>query len=166
MPPMLSIVGNSASGKTTVLEKLISELKKRGHRIGVIKHAHHGFDLDREGKDSWRHKKAGADTVLIAAPGRIALIKDDAGSETLEDLKRYFEDVDLILVEGFKKKHGPKIEVFRTDVQEAPLFSGNPDLVAWVTDSEIDLSIPKFGVEDTLALAEFIERHYLDKSLG
>lgn len=161
MPQMVSIVGNSASGKTTLLEKLIRELKKRGHRIGVIKHAHHGFDLDREGKDSWRHKQAGADTVVIASPGRLAMIKDDEKSESLHRLEEYLEDVDLVLVEGFKKKPCPKIEVFRRGAQKTPLFSGNSDLAAWVTDSELELGIPKFGLEAIDALADFIEARYI-----
>ncbi len=161
MPRMVSIVGNSALGKTTLLEKLIRELRKRGHRIGVIKHAHHGFDLDREGKDSWRHKGAGADTVVIASPGRLAMIKDDEKSESLHRLEAYFEDVDLVLIEGFKKKRCPKIEVFRRGVQETPLFSGNSDLAAWVTDSELELGIPKFGLEEIDALADFIETRYI-----
>jgi molybdopterin-guanine dinucleotide biosynthesis protein B len=158
---MVSIVGNSASGKTTLLEKLVLELKKRGRRIGVLKHAHHGFDLDREGKDSWRYKHAGADTVVIAAPGRLAMIKDDDNSESLRRLKGYFEDVDLILIEGFKKKRCPKIEVFRAGIHESPLFSGNADLAAWVTDSDLELNIPKFGPEEIPALADFIETRYI-----
>ncbi len=164
MPQMLSIVGNSASGKTTVLEKLIAELKKRGHRIGVIKHAHHGFHLDREGKDSWRHKRAGADTVLIAAPGRLAMIKDDENSERLESLETYFKDMDLVLIEGFKKAHQPKIEVFRADLHEAPLLAKSPHLVAWVTDSDLDLRVPKFSPEEIPALADFIEVHYIERT--
>ncbi len=163
MPQLLSVVGNSASGKTTILEKLIVELKRRGHRIGVIKHAHHGFNLDQEGKDSWRHKNAGADTVLIASPGRIAIIKDDEKSESLSYLKQYFNDVDLILIEGFKRKRWPKIEVFRAAVHEAPLFAGNSDLVAWVTDSNLDLNVPKFGLEEIPALADFIEMRYIKR---
>jgi len=161
MPRMISLVGNSASGKTTVLEKLIAELKKRGHRIGVIKHAHHGFDLDQKGKDSWRHKEAGADTVLIAAPGRFAMIKDDERSENLEYLEPYFQDRDLILIEGFKTKRCPKIEIFRSSIQKTPLFSGNPDLAAWMTDSDLELDVPKFGLEEVSRLADFIEMRYI-----
>ena len=102
LPPVISIVGKSESGKTTLIEQLLPELKRRGYRIGVVKHAHHGFDMDRKGKDSYRHKQAGADTVMIASPGRIAMIKDVRG-ERLDDLIPFFKDMDLLITEGFKR---------------------------------------------------------------
>ena len=113
MPPVLSIVGKSESGKTTLIEKLIPELKRRGFRVGIVKHAHHGFEIDRKGKDSYRHRKAGADAVMIASSGQIAMIKNGPG-ECLDDVIPYFDDVDLLLTEGFKGDHAPKIEIFRS----------------------------------------------------
>ena len=114
LPSVISIVGKSESGKTTLIEKLIPELKRRGYRIGIVKHAHHGFDMDRKGKDSYRHRQAGADTVMIASPGQIAMIKDVPG-ERLDDLIPFFNDMDLLITEGFKRDRAPKIEVFRAE---------------------------------------------------
>ncbi len=87
MPPIISVVGKSESGKTTLIEKLIPELKNRGYRIGTIKHAHHNFDMDKEGKDSWRHKAAGSETVVIVSPGKISIVKDE-DFEGLEHLEK------------------------------------------------------------------------------
>jgi molybdopterin-guanine dinucleotide biosynthesis protein B len=162
MPPIISVVGKSDSGKTTLIEKLIPELKKRGYRIAVLKHAFHQFDMDKEGKDSWRHKAAGADTVIVASPGRIAMVKDDDFG-TLDSLASYFQDMDIVITEGYKREHKPKIEVFRAAAHKEPLCRGNSDLIALVTDSDIDLNVPRFGLEDIKALADFIEKAYLTR---
>ncbi len=163
MPPIISVVGKSGSGKTTLLEKLISELKKRGYRIGTAKHAFHEFEMDKEGKDSWRHKAAGADTVIVASSGRIAMVKDDHVG-TLDSLVPYFQDMDLVITEGYKKEHKPKIEIFRAAAHKEPLCKGNNDLIALVTDSDIDLNVPRFGLEDIEKLADFIEKFYLPRA--
>ena len=114
MIPIISIVGKSDSGKTTLLEKLVPELTRRGYRIATIKHDVHGFEVDQEGKDSWRHKQAGAHTVVISSPNKIALIRDVEKDLNLEEIReRLIQDVDLILSEGYKKDVQPKIEVFR-----------------------------------------------------
>ena len=96
MTQIICIVGRSQSGKTTLIEKLIPVLKNRGYRIGTIKHSHHIFDFDKSGKDSWRHKDAGAETVIIASPGKIAMVKNDHQG-TLESLQHYFSDLDLLM---------------------------------------------------------------------
>jgi len=101
-PPIISIVGKSNSGKTVLVEKLIKELKKRGFRIGIIKHAHHGFTLDKKGKDSWRHKEAGADTVVVLSPNMLTMVKDHE-DESIDAHKKYFMDMDLVITEGFKR---------------------------------------------------------------
>lgn len=160
MPPVISIVGKSESGKTTLIEKIIPELKKRGYKIGTIKHAYHGFDIDQKGKDSWRHKKAGADMTLVASPGKIALIKDE-NSESLAHLEKYFDDMDLVIVEGYKKESRPKIEVFRSTRHRQPLCQGDDNLIAFVTDTDLDLKAPRFGLEDIEKLADLIEKKYL-----
>ena len=116
MTPIISIVGKSESGKTTLIEKLIPELKKRGYRIGTVKHALHGFQIDREGKDSFRHKAAGADTVVVVSPKSIAMVKN-GGGETLDFVVKYFSDMDLVITEGYKRENKPKIEVFRKSLQ-------------------------------------------------
>jgi len=160
MPPIISIVGKSESGKTTLIEKLIPELKRRGYRIGVIKHAFHEFEFDKPGKDSWRHRAAGADTVLVAAPGSIVMVKNAQG-ETLNELEGYFRDMDLVLTEGFKHGHKPQIEIFRKERHQHPLSAGNSNLVALVTNADIDLKVPKFGLEDIVPLVDLIEDKFL-----
>jgi len=115
MPAIVSIVGRSESGKTTLIEKLIPVLTQRGYRIGTIKHTHHAIDIDRSGKDSARHRTAGAETVMLASPGRIAMFKATA-SEALDGLIRYFDDLDLLITEGYKRENKPKIEVLRAAV--------------------------------------------------
>jgi molybdopterin-guanine dinucleotide biosynthesis protein B len=164
MVPIVSIVGNSDAGKTTLLEKLIAELTARGYRLGTVKHDVHGFDIDHEGKDSWRHKQAGAHTVVISSPTKVALVKDAETEETLDSLaSQYFQNVDLILTEGYKKEDKPKIEVFRNGVHAAPLFGGDKRLVALVSDTSLDLGVPCFDLEDAMGLADFVEERFLSK---
>ena len=160
MPAIISIVGKSGSGKTTLIEKLIPALKKRGYRIGVIKHAFHELSIDKQGKDSWRHKQAGAETVVVASPHSMMMVKD-VQSETLDSLCAYFQDMDLIITEGFKRENKPQIEVFRKAVHEAPISTGNQNLVAMVTDAALDHTVPLFGLTDIEPLADLIEETYL-----
>ena len=155
MPPVISIVGKSESGKTTLIERLIPELKRRGYRIGIVKHAHHGFDMDRKGKDSYRHKQAGADTVMIASPGQIAMIKDVPG-ERLDDLIPFFKDMDLLITEGFKRDRAPKIEIFRAERHQHPACLEDGTLVAMVSDTPLDVTVPQFATADIQAISEFI----------
>ena len=164
MVPIVSIIGNSDAGKTTLLEKLIAELTARGYCVGTVKHNVHGFDIDHEGKDSWRHKQAGAHTVVISSPTKVALVKDAETEETLDSLaSKYFQNVDLILTEGYRKEDKPKIEVFRSRVHAAPLFGGNEHLVAVVSDTSLDLGVPCFDLEDAAGLADFVEKRFLSK---
>lgn len=162
MPPIVSVVGKSGSGKTTLIVKLILELKKRGYRVGTVKHAHHGFEMDHQGKDSWRHKAAGADTVIVAAPGKIALEKS-GDFESLDFLEAFIGDLDLVLTEGYKRQDKPKIEIFRREKHRAPLYLSQDQLVAFVTNADTDAypGIPRFGLDDVAALAEFLERRFL-----
>jgi molybdopterin-guanine dinucleotide biosynthesis protein B len=160
LPPVISIVGKSESGKTTLIEQLLPELKRRGYRIGVVKHAHHGFDMDRKGKDSYRHKQAGADTVMIASPGRIAMIKDVRG-ERLDDLIPFFKDMDLLITEGFKRERVPKIEIFRAERHQHPACLEDDTLMAMVSDTPLDITVPQFATADIQAIAEFIVVRYL-----
>src|SRR4030066_219431 len=108
MIPIVSIVGKSDSGKTTLIEKLLPELGRRGYRVATVKHDVHGFEVDREGKDSWRHKQAGAHTVIISSPQKVALIRDVEKDSTLDEIRgRWVQDVDLLLSEGYKKDGQP-----------------------------------------------------------
>jgi molybdopterin-guanine dinucleotide biosynthesis adapter protein len=158
MPPLITIVGHSNSGKTTLVETLIPELKRRGYRVGTIKHAHHGFSMDQKGKDTYRHRTAGADTVLAASPGQIALVKS-MPEVSLDNLLPYFQDMDIILVEGFKQEKKPKIEVFRSQIHQTPLFPEDDLLVAVVTDSPFSARVPVFQFEDIQAICDLIETY-------
>jgi molybdopterin-guanine dinucleotide biosynthesis protein B len=160
VPPVVSIVGKSESGKTTLIERLIPELKRRGYRIGVVKHAHHGFDMDRKGKDSYRHRQAGADTVMTAAPGQIAIIKDITDYR-LSHLVAYFNDVDLLITEGFKKENTPKIEVFRSERHQRPACMEEEMLVAIVSDTPLETHVPQFKTGDIIGVADFIVDNFL-----
>lgn len=160
MPPIISIVGKSKSGKTTLIEKLIPELKRRGYKIGTIKHTFHNVDFDKKGKDSWRHKNSGAETVIVVSPGRIAMVRDD-NCESLDCLEMYFQDMDLVITEGYKKENRPKIEIVRAATKKKPLCLDNDNRIALVTDTDIDLEVPRFGLEEIEKLADLIEKRYL-----
>jgi len=139
-----------------VVEKLIPELKRRGYRVGTIKHTSHGFSMDQKGKDTYRHRAAGADAVLAASPDQIALVKSTA-EESLDSLLPYFLDMDIILVEGYKQEKKPKIEVFRSQIHQTPLFLEDDLLVAIVTDSPYSARVPVFQFEDIQAICDLIE---------
>jgi len=146
MVPIISIVGKSDSGKTTFIEKLIAELNHRGYSVATIKHDTHGFEIDREGKDTWRHAQAGALSVIISSRDKLALIKRVEQELSLDDLSRLIEGVDLILTEGYKRANKPKIEVLRTQLDPEPLCSKTDNLLALVVDKiDIDEGI-KAGV--------------------
>jgi molybdopterin-guanine dinucleotide biosynthesis protein MobB len=160
--PIVSIVGKSDAGKTTLLESLVPELKARGYCIGTIKHDVHGFDIDHEGKDSWRHKHAGAHTVTISSPKKVAVIKDVETEETIDGLaSKYFQDADIILTEGYKNEHKPKIEVFRSQAHDEPLCIDDDSLVALVSDIPLDLGVPRLELDDIKGLADLVEEKFL-----
>jgi molybdopterin-guanine dinucleotide biosynthesis protein B len=160
MPSVVSIVGRSQSGKTTLIEKLIPELKKRGYTVGTIKHSHHNTDIDRSGKDSSRHKAAGAETVIFHSPGTIAMVRNDH-SGNLESLLDYFNDVDLVITEGYKTGSKPKIEIVRSARHSEPMLKNDRLLIAVVTDVDLQLKVPKFGFDDIGPLADMIEEKFL-----
>lgn len=164
MIPILSVVGRSKSGKTTLLEKLIRELAARGRRVGTIKHHYHGpVTVDVPGKDSWRHRNAGACAVALLSPDTVFVVRDTPGAVSLETLTHLgLCGVDLVLTEGFKSGPMPKIEVNRR-AQQAPLLCGSADhLAAVVSDWDTGASVPHFGLEDVAPLADFIEQGYLE----
>ena len=162
MVPIVSIVGKSDSGKTTLIEKLIPILKARGHRVATIKHDVHGFEMDREGKDTYRHFHSGAEGVLISSPNKMALIKRVEQVPVLDDLvERFYPDMDLVVTEGFKRLDKPKIEVFRSAVHAEPLCTAADNLVALASDTPIDIDCPRFDINDVEAIADFIEQRFL-----
>jgi molybdopterin-guanine dinucleotide biosynthesis adapter protein len=162
MLPIICIVGASNSGKTTFLEQLIPELRRRGYRVGTVKHDVHGFEMDREGKDTWRHRKAGAQTVAIASPLMLAAIRETAAEMPLEQIAgRYFWDEDILITEGYKQSHFPKIEVFRSAIEAKPICTPKDNLLAMVTDDEVQVDIPRFRFDEVSGVADLIEERFL-----
>lgn len=162
--PVISIVGRSDTGKTTLIEKLLPELAKRGYRAATIKHDVHGFEIDKEGKDSFRHKRAGARISIISSPEKIAVIKDTGKDSEIDEIAfKFIDDVDLILTEGYKKNNKPKIEVFRKEAYPDLLCSKHDNLLAIASDSKHETSVPQFDINDTAGIADFIEKKFLVK---
>jgi len=162
MPPLVAIVGNSDTGKTTLIEKLVPNLKKRGYTVGTVKHTHHGFTMDQEGKDTFRHQAAGADTVVAVSPRRIAIVKSSP-LDSLEAALPFLEDRDIVLVEGFKGGRCPKIEIFREATGGRPVCLEDPHLIALVADVQIETDLPVFGLDEVDPIADFIEQHLLKR---
>jgi len=160
IPPIVTVVGKSNSGKTTLIEKLLPELSNLGLAVGTIKHDVHGFEIDLPGKDTWRHRKAGAKRTVISSPGKMALIQDVDHDPGLDELIVYFRGLDLVLAEGYLRESRPKVEVFREAVQREPLCRGDGNLIALVTEATLDLEVPRFLPEDGAGLASFLKRHF------
>jgi len=163
MVPVLSIVARTGTGKTTFLEKLIPILTGRGYRIGVVKHAHHTFDIDQPGKDSYRLREAGASQVLLNAPNQMALIRRQDKEIPLKEVLGYFRDVDLILIEGYKGEDLPRIEIFRTGAgYPEPLCVESKSPLALVSDRPFpDSSFSVFSMENVKGVADLIEKEIL-----
>ena len=158
---MIAIVGHSGVGKTTLLEKLIPCLRQRGWRIAVAKHDAHGFEMDREGKDTWRFAKAGSEAVMIANASNVALLRRIKCELTQGEIQMYFRGAaDLILAEGFHDLDIPKIEVRRVAFSQQALYTES-NLVAVVSDFQKSSSVPCFALGDSEGLAEFVEARYL-----
>lgn len=152
------LAGYSGSGKTTLLEQLIPELKKRGLRLAVIKHAHHDFDIDQPGKDSYRHRKAGADQVLVSSAQRWALMHElgDTPEPSLAEHLARLSPCDLVLVEGYKRETIPKLEIYRAGNGKPLLFPDDPYIIALATDTPLTTHLPCFDLNDVQSLAQFI----------
>ena len=155
---VFGIAGYSGSGKTTLIEKLIPCLRRAGVKVSVIKHAHHGFDIDRPGKDSYRHREAGAAEVLLSCNARWALMHEvrDEAEASLETLLTRLSPCDLVLVEGFKEEPVPKLEVYRAANGKPPLFPSRPDIVAIASDDSLESGLPRLPIDDASAIARFV----------
>jgi len=161
MPFIVSIVGKSDSGKTTLLEALIKVLKQRGRRIAVIKHAADDFELDTPNKDSWRFSQAGSEVSAISSKGKLAVVRRLKNDPDPQELAQYAgADCDLVLTEGFKQHPYPKIEIIRGD-QGSELVSPPEQLLAIVTDKPLDINVPQFTREAVTEIADLIEQKYL-----
>ncbi|MBM3571185.1 MAG: molybdopterin-guanine dinucleotide biosynthesis protein B [Alphaproteobacteria bacterium] len=159
---LFGLAGWSGSGKTTLLTKLLPALIRHGHRVSTMKHAHHGFDVDHPGKDSYAHRLAGATEVLISSSTRWALMHENRGTPEprLEDLIQRMTPVDLLIVEGFKFHAYDKLEVFRHANGKALMAPDDPHIVAVASDAPIaDLGRPNLDLNDAEAIAQFILRH-------
>jgi molybdopterin molybdotransferase len=168
--PLVSIVGKSQSGKTMLMEQLIAEFKRRGYKVAAVKHSHHGMEIDRPGKDSWRFSQAGSDAVCISSPDRFAFITKLDHELNIEEVKPIVgSEFDLILAEGFSKSKIPKIEVHRKELGD-DLICSPEELLAVVTDAPLDtliddgFKLPVFTWSDTVAIANFIEKNFMLKS--
>ena len=159
-PPFVSVVGNSGSGKTTFIEKLIPELIGRGLKVGTIKHDVHGFEMDKPGKDSWRHKHAGASATVISSPYQIGMVMDVAHDHKPDELLSLFNGMDIILTEGYKQGNHPKIEIFRTEIINEPLCRNDKSLIALITDSDIVFDVPVFSLKAIKEVADFLIKHF------
>ncbi len=160
MPPVVSIVGKSKSGKTTLIEALISELKSRGYHIATIKHSAHRLSFDKPDKDSWRHIQAGSDATAISSPDQVVLIKPVTEEPDLNDIARLFgEYYDIILAEGFKQSSTPKLEVHRKAA--GPPLSHINNLIAIATDEPLETKTKQFSLYDIKGMADLLENNFI-----
>ncbi|MBN1582745.1 MAG: molybdopterin-guanine dinucleotide biosynthesis protein B [Anaerolineae bacterium] len=158
--PIVSIAGRPKVGKTTFLVKLIAELKQRGYRIGIIKHSIHAFAIDKEGKDTWKHLQAGADAVAFVSPHHLSMIRQVEQEIDLDRAAAMLGDIDIILTEGYKHAHKPKIEISRRDLG-IDLVCRHQEIVAVVSDHPIALNVPRFDLDDARGVASLIEEQFL-----
>lgn len=158
---VFGLAGYSGSGKTTLIERLIPEIRARGFSVSIIKHAHHGFDLDRPGKDSWRHREAGAGEVLMISDQRWVLMHELRGAPEpdLAGQLACLSPCDLVLVEGFKAIAMPKLEVHRPAHGQPLIYPHNPAVVALASDVALSAPLPCLDLNDAAAIARFILNH-------
>lgn len=155
---LYGIVGFKNAGKTGLMERLVIEITGRGFSVSTMKHAHHNFDVDHPGKDSFRHRHAGAHQVLLASRNRWALMTElrDTDEPPLADLLQRLDPVDLILVEGYKRDNHAKVEAHRAETGNPLIALDDPTVRAVASDTPLDLDRPVFDLDDTAAIADFI----------
>jgi molybdopterin-guanine dinucleotide biosynthesis protein B len=159
MPPIVSIIGKSKSGKTTLIEKLIGELKSRGYRVATIKHTHHKLSFDEPGKDSWRHIQAGSEATVISTDENTVLLKP--ASEGLEPLAHLIgEGYDIILTEGYKTGDAPKIETHRK--QAGPPLASVSQLIAIASDEPLETKVRQFSLDDIKGISDLLEKEFIE----
>jgi molybdopterin-guanine dinucleotide biosynthesis protein B len=162
MSKVIGVAGFKNAGKTTLVEKLVTELTRRGYRVSTVKHAHHSFDIDHEGRDSFRHRKAGASEVAVVSRHRWAIIHEsrEEAEPTLQEILAKLAPCDLVIVEGYKRDTHDKIEVRNLDLSHPTLAGEDPTVVAIAANGAIaDAPVPVFGRDEVTALARFIETH-------
>lgn len=162
--PIVTVIGKSGCGKTTLLEKLVAELKRRGYKLATVKHhSHRGFDIDQPRKDSWRFAQSGSDHVIIASPDKIASYRKIERELSLDEIAATVSDVDLILVEGYKQAGKPALEVVRAE-NSRELIEGWEQRFAVAADFPLDLGVPQFSLDDVQGIADLIEGRFLKRS--
>jgi molybdopterin-guanine dinucleotide biosynthesis adapter protein len=161
MMKVIGIAGWSGAGKTTLISRVIPYLRQQGLRVSVIKHAHHEFDVDVPGKDSWVHRQSGAEEVLVSSANRWALMHElrGAAEPALPELLKKMSPVDLVVIEGFKSEPHRKIEVHRTANGKPPLFPGDPAIAGVATDAAIETTLPVANLDDIPAVAEMMRQY-------
>jgi len=161
--PVISVVGKSGVGKTTALELVIREIKMRGYRVGTVKHDTHGFEIDKPGKDSWRHAQAGSDAVVVSGPHKMALIRSVDEEMHLDSIIPLMGDVDLVITEGYKRGNKPKIEVTRRE-RSTELICQPAELIGIMADYPVDVPVPQFDLDDAAGVVNLLEELYLWRS--
>jgi molybdopterin-guanine dinucleotide biosynthesis adapter protein len=158
---VIGLAGYSGAGKTTLLSRVIPHLRELGLRVSVIKHAHHDFDVDVPGKDSWVHRQSGAEEVLVSSANRWALMHElrGAAEPELPQLLRKMSPVDLVIVEGFRSEPYRKIEVYRQANGKTPLFPDDPAIAGIVTDAVVETTLPVVHLDDTPAVAAMMRTY-------
>ncbi|MCR4292239.1 MAG: molybdopterin-guanine dinucleotide biosynthesis protein B [Candidatus Kuenenia sp.] len=156
--PIVSFVGKSNSGKTTLIVKVIKELKSRGLRVATIKHTHHNVDMDTKGKDSWKHSQAGADAVIIVSENKMGLFRTTQKRVLLKEMvETYLRDFDIIILEGYKTEPIPKIEVFRTENSDQMVCRDDEHLIAVIGDKDPMMNVPYLHIDaDVRKIVDFI----------
>ena len=155
---VFGVTGWKNAGKTGLMERLVAEINGRGHSVSTLKHAHHTFDVDHPGKDSHRHRLAGASQVLLASTERWALMNEHRGAEepSLSELLAKLEPVDVVLIEGWKRDSHPKVEAWRAETGNPLIAPNDTTILAVASDTSFEIDRPVFDLDDTVAIANFI----------
>lgn len=159
--PVISVVGKSGVGKTTALERILPELKRRGYRVGTIKHHVHPFGIDLPGKDSWRHGQAGSDAVAISGPNKLAVIRTLEEEMPLDGIVALLGEVDLVITEGYKRGDKLKIEISRRE-RSTELLCRPDELLCVMADYPVDAPVAQFSLDDAAGVVDLIEETYFD----
>ncbi|MFW2587919.1 molybdopterin-guanine dinucleotide biosynthesis protein B [Sagittula sp. SSi028] len=155
---IFGVTGWKNAGKTGLMERLVAEITARGFTVSTVKHAHHSFDVDQPGRDSYRHRAAGAQEVVLASPKRVAVMTELRGASepALADLLSRLAPCDLVLIEGYKREPHPKIECWRREAGHELIQPGDPSILAVAADCALDVSVPVLDLDDTAAIADFV----------
>jgi len=160
-PAILSIVGKSNAGKTTLIEKMLPCLVRKGIKVGTIKHDVHGFTMDKEGKDSYRHKHAGAHTTVISSPEKIGMVRNADHDHTIKEIvSLYLKDMNFVLTEGYKRESWPKLEVHRRELNRPLIAKPGEGLIAVASDEDLDVGVPLFGLDDVEQISDFLISYF------